>query len=406
MARTYRRRFSLKDLILIWLALSLVPMVYVVLLAVLLLIAATGIGLVVGAVYLLYINDFLFPTGFRSVRLMFVVWPALAGLSFFVLLALYGVGRAVVVSLLPQADFEPAIWLNPGKEPRLKQFVDDVCSVVGCRTPDALAIHIGPTFFVMHGKLSVLNANPTGRILVLSLPLCAVLSLYELRAILAHEFAHFTGNDVYYTKFAARVYLSTTHAARALRELWGYAEGIQALALVIPIWLSIFTLELFRFMFRLIDLALSRVREYRADAIAAAHMGSAAVAGGLKKVHAYAGIFQDTMVPIVAKIQSEPGLEVSPYRVFRKNLANFRRPARLLLDHALAQQQSLHDTHPNLFNRLRALEKISQPVPPLPNGDASALTLFTKLQEYEKLAGEFVTNEVNLAARQLPEGVG
>ena len=113
------------------------------------------------------------------------------------------------------------------------------------------------------------------------------LSMRELMAVLAHEVSHIAGNDIWVMQIADRITRMTRMMA-----LIGIAFGLLSLPLAIfgggnlPI-LPILALIFAPSAAALLQLALSRTREFEADRSAAALTGdSIALASALKKVEA------------------------------------------------------------------------------------------------------------------------
>jgi Zn-dependent protease with chaperone function len=75
--------------------------------------------------------------------------------------------------------------------------VDSVARRLGARRPDNIVVGLDPKFFATSAKVLVLgHPQPLhGETLFLSLPLCRVLSLDEMTAIIGHELGHFRGED-------------------------------------------------------------------------------------------------------------------------------------------------------------------------------------------------------------------
>jgi heat shock protein HtpX len=126
------------------------------------------------------------------------------------------------------------------------------------------------------------------RILGIGLPLLSVLTVSELRAVLAHEFAHYYAGD---TRLGPIVYRTRIAMARALENMASigkYVRWILAQAIYISVmWILRWYWKLF---FRLTQLV-SRRPEYRADELACYIAGTEAMSTGLKKISASAQHF-------------------------------------------------------------------------------------------------------------------
>ena len=209
------------------------------------------------------------------------------------------------------------------------------------------------------------------RTLVLGLPVLATLSLAELRAVIAHELAHFSSA---YDPFAAWVY--RTHAA------WFELRAALDRRLATPLYVYWVTRW---YVPRLAAAAatVSRRHEFVADRAAATVAGSRAAADALVVMEAAARYANDVHWPAV-RSSHETG--ASPPRPYSQTLRwNARAASTDLLDELLAQECDADDTHPSVRERLAHLdEPIRLPPPALSSAGADLLG-----DELEKLAGRF-----------------
>src|SRR5262249_13420239 len=97
----------------------------------------------------------------------------------------------------------------------------------------------------------------TGKTLFVSLPLLKQLQSAEADTILAHEMAHFSGNDTLYSK----------RISPLLLRYQAYLAALHEGAITRPVFHFMLC---FRALFELSIRKLSREREFRADSIAAA----------------------------------------------------------------------------------------------------------------------------------------
>jgi Zn-dependent protease with chaperone function len=185
---------------LISLALSFVPRVYVVLILSAALVISIGGGLIWLLINLMSANH-----GINRFTIMLLV-----GLGCGTIIGTYAVIKAVIHTLWHKPEFEPAIIINPTKEPDLMMFLTRLCKKLETSMPDYMLLHAEPTFYVTQSKIVTFNGNANGRILAIGLPLLGGLTVNELRSVLSHEFAHFTGNDIKYSSTVLPVYTGTS----------------------------------------------------------------------------------------------------------------------------------------------------------------------------------------------------
>src|SRR5262249_14600147 len=106
------------------------------------------------------------------------------------------------------------------------------------------------------------------------------------RAVLAHELAHFSGNDTYYSKKISPLLARYQH----------YLEALQQGIFAKPIF---YFAVLFRVLYEFSLGKLSRKRETRADRIAAEHVSPKAVADALVRTTVYGAYRIKTEIEIL-----------------------------------------------------------------------------------------------------------
>ena len=121
------------------------------------------------------------------------------------------VGVAVIaISIVPwpRRFIPPGPLLNPAGQPRLFAELQGVARAVGEAMP--AEVYISPEM-----NAGVLQRRRR-RVMVLGLPLMQVLTVNEMRAVLAHEFGHYHGGD---TKLGPWVYTTRAAIGRTLASL-------------------------------------------------------------------------------------------------------------------------------------------------------------------------------------------
>jgi len=209
----------------------------------------------------------------------FVFQSWLAGL-------IIALGLAVVLNLVSYFYCDRIVlWsthakiVTPAEAPRLAKIVDDLAPTFGLVAP-RLAIVPTPTP----------NAFATGRderhaVVAATEGILAMLNDRELRGVLAHELAHVRDRDVLLMTFAATVAGAISYAAQIafFSMLFGGSNnrsGVNPIVLL----LALVTAPIAAM---LIQLAISRSREFRADEVGAFTLGDPeALASALQKLDA------------------------------------------------------------------------------------------------------------------------
>jgi len=152
--------------------------------------------------------------------------------------------------------------------------LERICHRVGTAAPDRIIAGIDNNFFVTEHAVTVAGKEYEGRSLYVSLSLLKVLQGSQADAVMAHEMAHFSGND---TLFSKRI-------SPLLNRYQIYLEVLRAGGLSVPVF---YFMLCFRGVFEWSLGRLRREREFRADRIAAESTSPADIGEALVKIAAY-----------------------------------------------------------------------------------------------------------------------
>jgi Zn-dependent protease with chaperone function len=173
------------------------------------------------------------------------------------------------------SDEDPGLRLDLRGQPLLRALLDDVASRVGTRAVDNVYLTPGTDVAVMErGGLARQLRGATERCLVLGVGVLDGFRIGPLKAVLAHEYGHFSNRDTAGGGFALAVRRSLVTMARTLAE-----NG--AAAWYNPVWLF---LNGFYRVFLRVSQGASRLQEVLADRWAAMTYGSKAFEEGLRHV--------------------------------------------------------------------------------------------------------------------------
>lgn len=181
------------------------------------------------------------------------------------LILLTGLGAVALLWLIIKAiftrvDLTPSlegVVLRPATAPRFWAHIQEMCRKLATAPPRHIVAGVDDNFFVTENPLTVSGVQLEGRTLYISFSLLKVLEKSEADAILAHEMAHFSGDDTYYTLKMSPMLARYGQYLSAL-----YQGGILSRPLF-------HFMLLFWTLFQLSINRMSRQREFRADAIAA-----------------------------------------------------------------------------------------------------------------------------------------
>jgi Zn-dependent protease with chaperone function len=305
--------------------------------------------------------------------------------------------RGIWFTMFRKPRFELALSIDLGREHKLNSFILEICRTLGTKPPDAVILLAEPSFFVQKGKLKILDGVVKKKVLAIGLPLLSVLSLNELRAILVHEFAHFTGNDTLYSSFVLPVYLGTQESINRLRaEIKSKSENLQGIIvgffIKIPMFLPLGILYTYLKLFQLLDMKLSRIREKRADVIAALVCGSQTFSDSLKKVVRISRSFFPLSQDQIVDLLKDDKVYINYYSVFRNSLPQIWDSSLKFELEALSEKDKLFSSHPNLKTRLQYIPYV------LENyfDTQLATSLIENLDTYEKTLTERYTEYISI----------
>ena len=197
-------------------------------------------------------------------------------------LTLKGTGHSELAMVASKADY-PALW----------EMAEQCADIVGSAPPDNILVGMSANFYVTESAVSLVGQwrSPVvaGRTLYVSAPLLRLMNRAETSAVLAHEFAHFTGRDTVYSTQIAPVYASLTSGIHAIKSEIDWS--IKGIVLILPMLITI----AYHRMFRILDNTVSRRRELRCDEIAAEVYGQVHIGDGLLKVVGYGSLLSENI---------------------------------------------------------------------------------------------------------------
>lgn len=313
--------------------------------------------------------------------------------------AAVGILIAAIFKGLPPPPTVEGKLLAEADAPELWGRVSQMAAALGIARPDSIVVGIDDNFYVTENPLQVGSKVIQGRTLFASLALLKVLSRHEADAVLAHEMAHFSGQDTVYGRKTAPLLQRYVYYLEAL-----YEGGISR-----PIFYYMF------FFWNLFQLSLSQVsraREFRADGIGAQLTTPGAMAGALVKIAAYCKYRGKVQSELMATEQQLATVDIST-----RLATGFPEYLRTCIGGTeLADASTPHpfDSHPTLERRLGALgldpvqtlrhEGVLQPVPDtwFHSIQSAAELEAQQWKEYEEKFQKL--HELTLLFRYLPEG--
>jgi heat shock protein HtpX len=199
-------------------------------------------------------------------------------------------GASILIAAFPRRHrFEaPGVRLEASSQPRLVALVEEEARAMGEDPPDEI-------YATMEVNAAVTQVGRRRRVMIVGLPLMHVVSERGFRGVVAHELGHYAGGD---TRLGGWIYRTRETIGRTVVALsdGDEDESWSQRAVRLPfIW--------YGNAFLRITNAISRRQEFAADACAARSAGRDAYAEALRRIHAFAPLFdaywQEDVVPVL-----------------------------------------------------------------------------------------------------------
>lgn len=266
--------------------------------------------------------------------------------------------------------------------PRLYQSLNDVARRVDTNPVDQVYLAPGASIGVHQegrGPFGIFGVK--NRVLTLGLSTMHFLTVSELQAILAHEYAHFSHRDTLYNRFIYQVTLSIQQAIHGMGQAGGAINYLN------PFY---WFLYLYYHSYTLLSAGFSRSREFLADRMASSLYGSDVFASGLTKVSTDGSLFEMTIYSNISQMLDENKAFINMYAAFRtyrdEQMSGQEREE--LYQKLLDEKESLFATHPTFRERIEAVMSLPRASK---TDTASALSLFDNPEEIEKELSDFLT---------------
>ena len=248
----------------------------------------------------------------------------------------------VLWSVVPRPDhFEaPGPELETSQQPELFRLLDSVRSATAQDPPKN--VYLIPEVNAWVAQRGGFMGIGSRRVMGLGLPLMQVLTVDQLRAVLAHEFGHYYGGDTMLGPWIQKTRMGILRTVGSLSQSW----------IRLP-----FTAYA-RLFFRITN-AISRQQEFAADALAARIAGPRPLGDGLKQIHRAAAAFgpywQNEFAPALQyQVRPPLGQGFASFLLHKQVAANVDSALEQILATARVDP---YDSHPPLPERCAALER-------------------------------------------------
>ena len=297
-----------------------------------------------------------FAIGRIPIKLVVII-AALAGISVWSMLKSLFIRRS---------DEDPGMRLDLSAEPKLRAMLDDVAARIGTRAVDNVYLTPSTDLAVMErGK-----GRNKERCLILGIAALDGMKLRPFKAVLGHEYGHFSNRDTAGGAFALAVRNSLTATAI------GLAQG-GAATWYNPAWWFV---NGFHRVFLRISEGASRLQEVLADRWAVFAYGASAFEEGLRHVITRSVHF-DAHATSTLKEVVDGQLPLTNLYTYQPKKGTDLTEA---VEEALQRTSSAYDSHPAPAERFALVHALPQKdLQPEPEDDAPATSLFENLESLQ-----------------------
>ncbi len=320
--------------------------------------------------------------------------------DFQILMTIIGIGSIIVLIACARVfrylykkepEFYPAEYLHMSEEPNLKLFIYELCSEMKIDFPDFVILNSKPKFFSLNGNIKVLNGDITGKILAIGSPIIGNISVKEFRALLAHELAHFSGNDAKYTLLTLPIIKKANSSIAYLNEEIKKSHNLFLTIANISIYLPILFLNIYLYAFWLFNWKISILREKRADWISSSICGKEVFSSALKKMHGLSIAFKEMSKEDIIEVLTEKRMFTNYYMEFRNKFSQNDQLLINFVNQSLSDKSRIFNLHQILSKRVNSL-----PISNISNEErVIALSLFSNLPLHETDLSNNLTTDIS-----------
>jgi Zn-dependent protease with chaperone function len=286
---------------------------------------------------------------------------------------------AVVRSLtIRPSEIDPGELLDLTAQPRLRAVLDEVAKEIDTRAVDNVYLTPGTELAVMErGGVFRQLRGMTERCLILGIGLLDGMKMGPFKAVLGHEYGHFSNKDTAGGDFSLAVSRSIHVTALILAE-GGAATWYN------PAWLFLIC---FNWVFLVVSQGASRLQEILADRWAAMAYGAKQFERGLRHVIERSIRFDARAFAILGPMVEANTFEVAPnFYAGTPDKPVPEAEVEEAVKQAIHVESSLADSHPSPEQRFEFVRSQTQvPTGDLSDSEEDVWTLFSNREEIERL---------------------
>jgi len=302
------------------------------------------------------------------------------------LYTLFAVVRSVLIRI---KEKEPGRPLSRDEAPQLWALAEEVAECVGTRPVDAIYVTPAPEIAVTERGGLLKNLRGDGqRCLILGLGALPGMTQGQFKAILAHEYGHFSNRDMAGGNLARQVRFSIYQMAYGL-AVSGQAHWYN------PAWLFV---NGFNRIFLRITLGASRLQEALADRYAAVAYGVHNFVDGLTHIVRQSLVFNMQVAHEVKEATGQGKSLQNLYILPPLQSDSLQEKLETDMNEVMSRPTSSYDSHPAVRERIRLLQRLEM----ANEVKESQEPVWDLLPDAEKLQSEMTSIvQANVRPRQL-----
>lgn len=244
------------------------------------------------------------------------------------------------------------------EEPGLWRLSREVAGSVGTSTADTIVLSPLPGISVHEeGGLLDLLLGRTRRVLTVGAPSIVGLTVQQFRAILAHEYGHFSNRDTAWSSLTYRAGSAVSQTLSTMQGVRAMGGWFKAVGSINP---ALWILWLYRWLFAYLTSGFSRLREVCADQEAVERYGARAFVGGLVGVVVNDRLFWGVVFPRVVELAGQGQYLADVNAVVAVARERLSQPElERMVGEASGHRPSPFDSHPALGDRLAYVRRFS-----------------------------------------------
>jgi Zn-dependent protease with chaperone function len=307
-----------------------------------------------------------------------------------VLIGIFSAIKGIFISFMKNKTYELAINIK-GLNNEITTSIQEVCQKLSMKVPDNILLSFTPDFHVQQLNVITPNGKCKGRTLTIGLPYLRYLNKDELKAIIAHEMAHFTGKDTIFSIYVAPVYKSFCHILANLNFQPSKNGNNGNIAIIWFVNLpTIIILGFSLRLFAIINSKISRMREKRADFIASICYGNDNFKNALEKITKVSLLFNNRCYEDYVNVIKQEKFFNNYFSYFETAYMN-NTEIEPILNKLIEydKKTQLFDSHCSLKERLSYLPNII-----IEENDNSSLLNVNKINTFEEQLSELYTKHI------------